>query len=563
MSSGFGTSVKRRRISGGNEMAIFVLLALTAAVLLEGLAAEITEETTEAVFVSQQAAHAVLRRQRRYNSGHLEEVWKSNLERECWEEACSFEEAREVFENDEKTDEFWAKYIDGDQCNPNPCQNGATCQDGVGSYVCWCQLNFDGKNCEIETNKQCLVNNGGCSHFCRMQEGTSVCRCAAGYRLGPDKRSCEPTGPFSCGQVNLSPPPNTRSPMGPRGSNGTISTERSFNSSEILEDDYHGENLTLFYDNYDLPANESETSDIPVASGAHVRLARSDSGPIADPGVPDVTDNPELNKLSWGRPTLPTITAKENTDQRIVGGDEAEPGEIPWQVTLITNYSGTEKPFCGASLLSELWVITAAHCLVLNDIPKTGFFVRVGEHDVNVAEGQERDHLVAEQHIHHSYNLQKSTYDHDIALLKLAIPVELSNQRRPICLGPKDFTEDLLREPSNSMVSGWGKMAFNGVVATKLRRLEVPYVERTECKASSQYRITRFMFCAGFKSENKDSCQGDSGGPHTSKYKGTRFLTGIVSWGEGCAKRGKYGVYTRVSQYYAWISETTGIRTTG
>ncbi|XP_060941497.1 coagulation factor IXb [Limanda limanda] len=544
-------------------MASFVLLALTAAVLLEGLAADITEENTEAVFVTHQAAHAVLHRQRRYNSGHLEEIWKSNLERECVEENCSFEEAREVFENDEKTNEFWAVYIDGDQCNPNPCQNQATCKDAVGSYVCWCQANFDGKNCEIETNQQCSFNNGGCFHFCWMQDGIPVCRCAAGYRLGPDRRSCEPTGPFSCGQVNLSPPPNTGSHMSPRGSNGTISTERSFNSSEILEDDYDGQNMTRFYDNYDLPANESETSDIPVASTGHVRSARSDSAASSSVSIPDVTDNPELKKPSWGRPTLPTITAKENSDQRIVGGDEAKPGEIPWQGTLITNASGAETPFCGASLLNELWVITAAHCLVLNDIPKKGFFVRVGEHDMKVVEGQERDHLVAEQHIHPSYNRQKSTYDHDIALLKLATPVELSNQRRPICLGPKDFTEDLLREPSNSMVSGWGTQALNGLVATKLRRLEVPYVDRTECKKSSQYIITRFMFCAGFKTENKDSCQGDSGGPHTSNYKGTRFLTGIVSWGEGCAKREKYGVYTRVSRYYAWISETTGIRTTG
>ena len=188
--------------------------------------------------------------------------------------------------------------------------------------------------------------------------------------------------------------------------------------------------------------------------------------------------------------------------------------------------------------------------------------VLLGEHDVNADEGPERDHMVAEQHIHPSYNVMKSAYDHDIALLKLATPVELSNQRRPVCLGPKDFTESLLRDSSSSMVSGWGKLAFNGAVASKLRRLEVPYVERTECKQSSRFQITRFMFCAGYKNENKDSCQGDSGGPHTSNYKGTWFLTGIVSWGEDCAKNGKYGIYTRVSRYYAWISQRTGIRTT-
>lgn len=174
-------------------------------------------------------------------------------------------------------------------------------------------------------------------------------------------------------------------------------------------------------------------------------------------------------------------------------------------------------------------------------------------------EGPERDHEVAERHVHPSYDFQTSPYDHDIALLKLAKPVELSNQRRPICLGPKDFIQSLLRGSSTSLVSGWGRLKFLGPEATKLQKLAVPHVDRTLCKQSSQDHITRFMFCAGFENEQKDSCQGDSGGPHATNYKGTWFLTGIVSWGEECAKEGKYGIYTRVSRYYRWISQKTGL----
>ncbi|XP_024120499.2 coagulation factor IX-like, partial [Oryzias melastigma] len=103
------------------------------------------------------------------------------------------EEAREVFENHEKTMEFWAIYIDGDQCDPPPCLNGGVCQDGMSSYLCWCKPNFRGKNCEIDIN-QCSINNGGCMHFCVMQAQRVVCHCAAGYKLGLDKTSCEPTG---------------------------------------------------------------------------------------------------------------------------------------------------------------------------------------------------------------------------------------------------------------------------------------------------------------------------------------------------------------------------------
>uniref|UniRef100_A0A8C2WVJ0 Coagulation factor IX n=1 Tax=Cyclopterus lumpus TaxID=8103 RepID=A0A8C2WVJ0_CYCLU len=436
----------------------------------------------EAVFVSQQTADTVLRRLRRYNSGHLEEmVQKDNLERECKEETCTLEEAREVFEDNGKAMAFWAVNIDGDQCKPPPCQNGGVCEDGISAYVCYCKPNFSGKNCEIEVSKQCSVNNGGCSHFCVMKAMIPVCRCAAGYRLGPDKRSCEPTEQFSCGRLNTSASPDTRS-----------LTPRSSNSSYTPEDDFDEDISQLYEDYYEIPTEDSDSSNISVA--------------VKNRSVSMCCD-----------------------------------GALPYRAY-------ESEAFCGGSLLSELWVATAAHCLE-----------QVGEYDVNQDEGPERDHEVAELLRHPMYNTKKSQYNHDIALLKLASPVELSNQRRPICLGPKDFTETILRDSSSSLVSGWGKLNFDGRVSPKLKKLEVPYVDRTACKQSSQEQITRYMFCSGFRNERKDACQGDSGGPHATYYKGTWFLTGIISWGEECALDGKYGVYTRVSRYHKWISETTGI----
>uniref|UniRef100_A0A7M4FWL4 Coagulation factor IX n=1 Tax=Crocodylus porosus TaxID=8502 RepID=A0A7M4FWL4_CROPO len=94
------------------------------------------------VFIDNKQASSVLHRQKRFNSKRLEEVVPGNLERECVEEKCSFEEAREVFENEEKT-------VSGNQCNPNPCKNGGSCQDELNSYVCWCLLGFEGRNCEL------------------------------------------------------------------------------------------------------------------------------------------------------------------------------------------------------------------------------------------------------------------------------------------------------------------------------------------------------------------------------------------------------------------------------
>ncbi|KAM6907886.1 coagulation factor IX-like [Xenentodon cancila] len=550
----------------------FLVLMAGLQLQLYGLGAEVTDEITGPVFASPQTANTMLHRQRRYNSGHLEEIlYKANLERECKEETCSMEEAREVFENDEKTMEFWAGYIDGDQCNPRPCQNGGVCQDGVGTYVCWCKPNFSGKNCEIELTKQCLVNNGGCGQFCVMQGQRPLCRCTGGYTLGSDKKSCEPTGEFSCGQVSLSSSFVPRSFTPQQSSNTEISSKTNQDHNRTQQDDYYYDNITLSYDYSDISTNESDPLNLSVDYAINVRSMMSDppsSVSSADAVSVDAeagTDKtPTEKKPLWAFPTLPTIKAQGNVDQRIVGGDVALPGEIPWQVSLMSRSDSNSRAetFCGGSLLSDLWVITAAHCLMEAEIKKINFFIRAGEHDINVDEGPERDHVVAEKYIYPFYDYQTSPYNHDIALLKLAQPVELSNERRPICLGPKEFTQNLLRESTSSLVSGWGRLKFLGPEATKLQKLAVPHVDRTMCKQSSQDHITRYMFCAGFENEQKDSCQGDSGGPHATKYKGTWFLTGIVSWGEECAKEGKYGIYTRVSRYYQWISQKMGLRMT-
>lgn len=161
--------------------------------------------------------------------------------------------------------------------------------------------------------------------------------------------------------------------------------------------------------------------------------------------------------------------------------------------------------------------------------------------------------------LHPRYNPTVSLYNHDMALLRLRSPITFSEKVGPICLGPKAFTESLLNSGSLAVISGWGRLRFSGRAATTLQKLEVPFVDRSECKDSSSDRITHGMFCAGYSDGAKDACQGDSGGPHANQFHNTWFLTGIVSWGEECAKKGKYGIYTRVGSYYKWIQYAMGI----
>uniref|UniRef100_A0A8D2ETU3 Coagulation factor X n=1 Tax=Theropithecus gelada TaxID=9565 RepID=A0A8D2ETU3_THEGE len=101
------------------------------------------------MFIRREQANNVLARVRRSNS-FLEELKKGNLERECMEETCSYEEAREVFEDIDKTVRFRNPlFADGDQCETSPCQNEGKCRDGLGEYTCTCLEGFEGKNCEL------------------------------------------------------------------------------------------------------------------------------------------------------------------------------------------------------------------------------------------------------------------------------------------------------------------------------------------------------------------------------------------------------------------------------
>lgn len=116
------------------------------------------------------------------------------------------------------------------------------------------------------------------------------------------------------------------------------------------------------------------------------------------------------------------------------------------------------------------------------------------------------------------------------------------------------LSQVLMQQP-DGQISGFGRLHENRPTSHVLQRLTIPYVDRQTCMESTSLRISTRMFCAGYDDIAKDACQGDSGGPHVTNYRNTYFVTGIVSWGEGCARKGKYGVYTQVSKYIRWIRD--------
>ncbi|XP_051556955.1 vitamin K-dependent protein C-like [Myxocyprinus asiaticus] len=157
----------------------------------------------KSVFSSSPKAHMLLRSRRA--NGFMEELKPPSLERECREEICNFEEAREIFNTREATLEFWTVYTDADQCASNPCVNGK-CVDMFQDYSCICNPGFEGRNCHLRsTATNCSVNNGDCDHECHEKEDGlgRTCSCIKGYQLQDDSRKCTAKNEASCGQIRI------------------------------------------------------------------------------------------------------------------------------------------------------------------------------------------------------------------------------------------------------------------------------------------------------------------------------------------------------------------------
>ncbi|XP_035254993.1 protein Z, vitamin K-dependent plasma glycoprotein a [Anguilla anguilla] len=177
-------------------------IALTLSLLL-GTTTALPDQRS--VFIEKQDASAVMSRHRRANVGNEETLMPANLERECVEEVCNYEEAREIFQDSYRTDIFWSVYVDGDQCLGNPCKNGAMCSDSVGGYDCVCKSGFSGALCETDQTVCIPDKTKGCSQFCKPGYQSYECSCATGWKVKDklkDKEKCVPAVAYPCGKVD-------------------------------------------------------------------------------------------------------------------------------------------------------------------------------------------------------------------------------------------------------------------------------------------------------------------------------------------------------------------------
>ncbi|XP_026164703.1 plasminogen activator, urokinase a [Mastacembelus armatus] len=257
------------------------------------------------------------------------------------------------------------------------------------------------------------------------------------------------------------------------------------------------------------------------------------------------------------------LTCGEKSERKmhkIVGGLYAHTESHPWVAALFHQRYGF---LCGGSLIAPCWVLTAAHCFADGKETKLQHLsVYLGKNAINETDADREQRFKVEKLIiHQKYN--ESNFDNDIALLRIKSGNEgcavKSATVRTVCLPP---AHTQLPAEFQCSIAGFGRESYEAWHYSQyLKQAKVRLLSQTDCKRESYYgdRITKNMMCAGSPSWSTDACKGDSGGPLVCDMSGRSFLFGVVSWGDGCAKKNKPGVYTRVTNYNKWIAAKTGL----
>ncbi|XP_070256035.1 hepatocyte growth factor activator isoform X2 [Myotis yumanensis] len=488
-----------------------------------------------------------------------------------------------------------------DPCASSPCLNGGSCTNtqDPGSHHCTCPVGFTGKDCGTEkcfdeTRYEYLEEGDS---WARVHQGrVEQCQCAGGRVQCEDTRhtACLSSPCLNGGTCHLIVATGTTVCACAPGHAGRlcniVPAQRCFvgNGTE-----YRGvastaaSGLSCLAWNSDLLYQELHVDSV----GAAALLGL---GPHAYCRNPDKDERPwcyvvKEHALSWEYcrlaacesltriqlpPDLALLTVPEAVPParqtcgrrhkkrnflrpRIIGGSSSLPGSHPWLAAI---YIGDS--FCAGSLVHTCWVVSAAHCFS-NSPPKESVSVVLGQHFFNLTTDVTQAFRI-EKYIPYPLYSVFNPSDHDLVLIRL-------RKKGDRCAVRSQFVQPIcLPEPSSPFpaghkcqIAGWGHQDENvSGYSSSLREALVPLVADHKCSSPEVYGadISPNMLCAGYFDCKSDACQaallqGDSGGPLVCEKNGVAYLYGIISWGDGCGRLNKPGVYTRVANYVNWIND--------
>ncbi|RWS00291.1 trypsin-1-like protein, partial [Dinothrombium tinctorium] len=266
------------------------------------------------------------------------------------------------------------------------------------------------------------------------------------------------------------------------------------------------------------------------------------------PSIPE-GQNAAVTKIECG------VTIK-TPGTKIVGGRQVEDAEFPWQVSLqkpqgdFIFLKPGYKHFCGAMVINQRWIMTAAHCTNGQNVKKLRAVIGTN----NIKSPGPNAIFMSFDRVQQHPDYNEYTIENDISLLHTTKNIPLYPQTKSInaiCL-PKPHE----RFNGTVTVSGWGALFESGTSPNELMSVDLKMIGNDYCEEvyGTGFKPPKMM-CAGYIEGGKDSCQGDSGGPLIKQLNDRFFLAGVVSFGRGCARPGFPGIYTQVSEYIDWIDK--------
>ncbi|CAH2299710.1 hepatocyte growth factor activator [Pelobates cultripes] len=479
-------------------------------------------------------------------------------------------------------------------CIPNPCENGGVCIDVLAgaSYHCACPEGFMGTNCNL---RKCFDDahyefydhgdtwgriHKGRVEKCSCQDGAITCHTGERYKAcnenpclnGGACRFMQSTGQAVCGckpnyvgkycniDVSHRCYDNGIEYRGTVKKTLSNQTCLKWNSEYFVYESHIGNILNyaikgLGSHPYCRVPDDDEDSPPWCYTLKHNSIIweACDVSSCYDKAKRIVTLAEDVAKPKCGKKHEKRVYPRG----RVVGGTAAMPASHPWMAAIYIGQS-----FCSGTLIHPCWVVSAAHCFAHSPL-KTMIKVVLGQHFFNETTDDTQAFQIDRYIFHDDYSAFKPT-DHDIVLIRLKKVNNICARKtqfvQPICLPDPSIT---FEDGYACDIAGWGRMSEDSTdYSHVLQEVSIPLVPDSKCSSPEVYgfEVSENMFCAGYFECYKDACQGDSGGGLTCERDKISYLYGIISWGDGCGRTNKPGVYTRVSNYVDWIKQKTNTK---